>query len=110
MDNTEAEFWSILDNSLPNKPNGQQETLAYCRGTLAFAMDLIKEERFKEANHKLKGLNYYIDCVASTPELEEIYDTVWSLLSLLDEPDEVDPDYTYRCNFPLPYLQEPLDE
>jgi hypothetical protein len=109
MENAEAEFWSILYNSQQSETAGQVETLAYCRGTLAFAMDLIKEERFTEANRKLRDLNYYIDCVPFNSELEGIYDTVWNLLAMIDEPADLDTDATYRCNIPWPHLQEPRD-
>ena len=110
MDSTEAEFWTILNNSLISKSSNPQETLAYCKGTLAHAMDLIEEERFKEAYRKLMGLNYYIDCVATTPELQQIYDTVWSLLYALDEPEDEDTDSSFGFTIALPYLQQPLDE
>lgn len=110
MDNTEVDFWSILHNSLPNKSADPQETLAYCRGTLAQAMDLIEEERFRETNRKLMGLNYYIDCVATTPELQEIYDTVGGLLYALDEPEDKDTNDTFGFTIALPYLQQPLED
>jgi hypothetical protein len=70
-------------------------------------MDLIEEKRFKEANRKLMGLNYCIDCVASSPELKEIYDTAWSLIHMFDEPEDPDTDDIFGFTIPLPCLEEP---
>lgn len=100
----EGEFWDIVHLSMYLESAGEEETLAYCRGTLAYAMDLIEEERFKEANRKLMGLNYYIDCVASSQELQEIYDTAWSLIHMLDEPDDPDTDDNFGFTIPIPNL------
>ena len=109
MNEIDKEFERLFQISRKTKASGIEETIAYCRGTFAHAMDLIAEQRLAEANRKLMNLNYYIDCIPRIPEIEGLYDSAWELIRMLDEP--VDDCSDYLIAFPLPlHLIKPQDE
>lgn len=95
-------FWQIVYASINVKVADPEETVRYCHGTFAHALDLIHEQRFKEADKKLRNLNYLIDCVKFNPEVQEIYHQAWAWIDLLDMPYIFDDAATITINFEIP--------
>ena len=109
MTDFDPAFEQLVNSAIATKASGRKETISYCRGTFAHAMDLIAEQRFAEANRKLMNLNYYIDCIPRMPEIEGIYDTAWELIRMLDEPVDYCGDYLIEFTLPL-HLITPEEE
>ena len=98
----DKQFWDVVYASAKVWPGDQAETLTYCQGRYDYSMDLIMEQRFKEANHRLRTLTYFIDCQRGGDAIDEIRDKAWSWIRLLDEECESNAAPTISFTFRVP--------
>lgn len=96
------QFWDIVYALAKVWPSDQDETLTYCQGMYDYSMDLIMEQRFKEANRRLRNLTYFIDGQRGGDAIDEIRDRAWAWIRLLDEEHGFNAEPTIRFPFKLP--------
>ena len=96
------QFWNVVYALAKVWPSDQDETLKYCQGMYDYSMDLIMEQRFKEANHSLRNLTYFIDGQRGGDAIDEIRDRAWAWIRLLDEEYEANAAPTISFVFKVP--------
>ena len=98
----DKQFWDVVYASARVWPSDQAETFTSCQGMYDSSMDLIMEQRFKEANRRLRNLTYFIDCQRGGDAMDEIRDRAWAWIRLLDEEYESNTEPTILFPFKLP--------
>ena len=96
------QFWNIAYALAKVWPSDKDETLTYCQGMYDYSMDLIMEQRFKEANLRLRNLTYFIDGQRGGEAIDEIRDRAWAWIRLLDAECESNAAPTISFTFRVP--------